>query len=50
MKLHVDHDHGTNEIRGLLCHNCNMGLGAFRDQIDWMTGAIAYLRAGGFVV
>ena len=41
--LHVDHDHKTNDIRGLLCHNCNIGLGLFKDDIKILEKAIRYL-------
>lgn len=43
----VDHCHDTGKIRGLLCHNCNKGLGNFKDNITFMTNAISYLIKEG---
>ena len=34
IRLHVDHDHGTNKPRGLLCGNCNMQLGWLERRLD----------------
>lgn len=42
--LHVDHDHETGNLRGLLCHSCNTSLGHFKDSIETLQRAINYLR------
>lgn len=43
--LHIDHDHTTGEIRGLLCAACNSALGLFRDSSELLDEAARYLRA-----
>ncbi len=41
--LHIDHDHSDGSFRGILCHLCNVGLGAFKDSPERLSLAIGYL-------
>lgn len=42
--LAVDHCHSTGSIRGLLCENCNRGLGMYKDDISLLMKAVEYLQ------
>lgn len=42
--LHTDHDHSTNEVRGLLCSPCNVYLGYVKDNPEIFNNAIQYLK------
>jgi len=42
-KLHIDHCHTTKKIRGILCSNCNLGIGNLQENREIMKRAIAYL-------
>lgn len=41
---HIDHNHKTGAIRGVLCRCCNSGLGLFMDNPDYLATAIRYLQ------
>ena len=41
----IDHCHTTGKVRGLLCHNCNVGLGHFKDSTENLLKAVEYLNA-----
>jgi len=40
----LDHDHDTKEIRGVLCHSCNTGIGKLGDTVEGLEAAIRYIK------
>lgn len=47
VSAHVDHDHDTGEVRGLLCMNCNTGIGKLGDSPMRCLDAVIYLLKTG---
>lgn len=47
---HVDHNHQTQQIRGILCNACNRGLGYLKDSPQLLQRAIDYLQKPGNMV
>lgn len=43
-RLAIDHCHTTGKIRGLLCHKCNVSIGALNESIETLQSAINYLE------
>ena len=41
---HVDHNHATGFVRGILCHGCNIGIGLFRESPKLLRAAARYLN------
>ncbi len=41
--LVTDHNHGTGQVRGLLCRNCNLGIGYLGDNIEGVLNGLWYL-------
>ena len=44
VKFHIDHDHHTGRVRGLLCGNCNKALGLLHDNPNTLKNLIEYLN------
>lgn len=44
-RMEIDHCHTTGKVRGLLCHNCNAGLGHFIDNVELLSVAIEYVKS-----
>lgn len=44
LKPYIDHDHGSNQVRGLLCFSCNLGIGHLKESTRILKAAVKYLK------
>lgn len=42
-RFHVDHDHSTGAVRGILCHSCNVALGHLKEDQSRIQALSEYL-------
>lgn len=42
-RFHVDHNHDTGSVRGILCHSCNVALGHLKESHSRIRSLLAYL-------
>jgi Recombination endonuclease VII len=45
--FYVDHNHSTNQVRGLICHNCNYIIGYSKENTDTLRAVIKYIDKWG---
>lgn len=45
--FHIDHNHVTGKVRGLLCCDCNTGIGSLKDSPEVLLSALNYLEENG---
>jgi hypothetical protein len=43
--FHIDHCHTTGAVRGILCQNCNIGIGNLQDDPEILRRALTYLES-----
>ena len=43
-RFHIDHDHETGAVRGILCHGCNVSLGHLRDDPERIRALADYIE------
>lgn len=41
---HIDHDHETGKVRGILCHPCNVTIGQAKERVTRLLACADYLR------
>lgn len=45
---HIDHNHISGHVRGLLCHHCNTALGLFKEDAITLRAAISYMETNDY--